>query len=130
VEADAAHRLRLAPLALLLVRCGQRTVMLHWNVLLLQSDRRRRLCRQGCCNQVSCQRLLLATVVFSTWAFYDELFTVSLVWLYLCRPLLAAALRHPLLGGITSWFLQFYNRATSEHSKRLLSTHQFNAKFR
>jgi hypothetical protein len=46
------------------------------------------------------------------------------------RTLLLAALQHPVLAGAVSRLLQAYNRATSEHSKRLLSTHQFNAKFR
>lgn len=46
------------------------------------------------------------------------------------RTLLLAALQQPVLEGVVSWLLQAYNRATSEHSKRLLSVHQFNAKFR
>jgi len=61
---------------------------------------------------------------------YSDALLLSVHSFHSARPLLLAALQHPWTAGITSRLLQAYNRATSEHSKRLLSIHQFNAKFR
>jgi hypothetical protein len=45
-----------------------------------------------------------------------------------CRPLLLATLQTPVVGGLASQVLRVTTR--SEHSKRLLALHDFNAKFR